>query len=128
MARAREIFYYEGLQNIEGLRNYMNRPNVVYCCKKVLLYGGFDKTIRGRTIMPPHTFLYHNDGTITEGDHPKSKGLYLKFKHPYIFNCRIKYIGSTQDLIPYDENKFYPYPSIIRRQLARASSDSEDES
>jgi len=118
-----EVFYTEGKQSIHRLREYMTRTNIVLCAPKLLLYGSLSLTMRKRVIMPPHTLLYHNNGTIRQNtshnrDHPEIDAWRIGLPHPFLFNCRIKRSYNLEDrCIPYDPEKYYQYPKIILKML-----------
>ena len=118
-----EIFYTEGKTSIHRLRDYMIRPDIVLCAPKVLLYGSLRLTTRALVVMPPHTLLYHNNGTIrqkpnTPGDHPVIDGWKVGLPHPFLFNCRIKRsFNIKKRCVPYNPEKHYPYPKILLKIL-----------
>lgn len=118
-----EIFYIEGPQSIDILREHMTRPNIVLCAPKLLLYGTLMHTLRKCTVMPPHTLLYHNNGTIRQNtapkrDHPEIDAWRIGLPHPFLFNCRIKRSYNLEErCIKYDPEKYYPYPKIILKML-----------
>ena len=117
-----EIFYTEGEMRIQRLREHMTRSNIVLCAPKILLYGSLKLTLPPNSIMPPHTLLYHNNGTIRENkasnlDHPVMDGLKLGLSHPFLFNCRIKRSYNLNRCIPYDPLKYYPYPKIVLKMM-----------
>ena len=118
-----EIFYTEGERSIHRLREYMTRPDIVLCAPKLLLYGSLRLTMRDHIVMPPHTLLYHNNGTIRQntspkGDHQEMDGWRVGLPHPFLFNCRIKR-GRTIEkyCIPYNPEKYYPYSKIVLKML-----------
>ena len=118
-----EVFYTEGERSIHRLREYMNRPDIVICAPKLLLYGSLRLTMRDHVVMPPHTLLYHNNGTIRQktapkGDHPVMDGWRVGLPHPLLFNCRLKRSRNVEKrCIPYNPEKYYPYPKIVLRML-----------
>lgn len=121
-----EVFHTDGPRSIQSLREFMDRPNVVYCTPIVLLMGDLQHTHPKYPIMPPHPFLYHNNGTIRvrayartrEEDLPIMDGWKIGLPEPYKFNCRIKprvRIGLQGRKMPlFDVRKFGPYPKVIR--------------
>lgn len=118
-----EIFYIEGESSIHRLREHMTRPNIVLCAPKLLLYGSLRLTMRDHVVMPPHTLLYHNNGTIRQntspkGDHQEIDGWRVGLLHPFLFNCRIK---RSYDLekrcMPYNPEEYYSYPKIVLKML-----------
>ena len=125
-----EVFHTDGPASIHNLRVLMDRPDVVYCAPMVLLWGDLKHTYSKCPIMPPHTFLYQNNGTIKPSkdprkDHPVMKGWKIGLPIPYKFNCHIKHRARNRDVIPYDEQLFFPYPKILKKIIiARASSTS----
>jgi len=118
-----EIFYIEGPQSIGILREHMTRPNIVLCAPKLLLYGTLRHTLRKCTVMPPHTLLYHNNGTIRQNtdpkrDHQEIDAWRMGLPHPLLFNCHIKRSHDVEGrCIPYDPEKYYPYPKIVLKML-----------
>lgn len=127
-----EIFYTEGPQSIHTLREYMTRPNIVICAPKLLLYGSLRHTMRKCTVMPPHTLLYHNNGTIRQNtspnrDHQEIDAWRIGLPHPFLFNCRIKRSYNLEErCIPYDPEKYYQYPKIITKILKKGTASSLD--
>jgi len=123
-----EVFYTEGKQSIHRLRDYMTRNNIVLCAPKLLLYGSLRLTMRKCVIMPPHTLLYHNNGTIRQNtapkrDHPEIDAWRIGLPHPFLFNCRIKRSYNLEErCIPYDPEKYYPYPKIILKIMKESES------
>jgi len=118
-----EVFYTDGKRSIHRLREYMNRPDIVLCAPKLLLYGSLRLTMRKCVVMPPHTLLYHNNGTIQQridpkGDHPEIDAWRIGLPHPFLFNCRIKRSYNLEErCIPYNPEKYYPYPKIVLKML-----------
>jgi hypothetical protein len=118
-----EVFYTEGERSIHRLRDYMNRPDIVLCAPKLLLYGSLRVAMRDHVVMPPHTLLYHNNGTIRQStdpmrDHPVMDGWRIGLPHPFLFNCRKKRIQDDETrYMPYDPEKYYPYPRIVLKML-----------
>jgi len=117
-----EIFYIEGNQRIQLLRKYMVLPNIVLCAPKLLLYGSLKLTLPPHCVMPPHTLLYHNNGSIRENkasnlDHPVMDGWKIGLRNPFLFNCRIKRSHNLNRCIPYDPLKYYSYPKIVLKMM-----------
>ena len=117
-----EVFYIEGNQRIQLLRKYMVLPNIVLCAPKVLLYGSLKLTLPPHCVMPPHTLLYHNNGTIRQSTNPKldspvMNGWKMGLLNPFLFNCRIKRSYNLNRCIPYDPLMFYPYPKIVLKMM-----------
>ncbi len=122
-----EVFHTDGPKSIERLRKFMDRPNVVYCAPKVLLMGDLYHTHPKHTIMLPHQFLYHNNGTLRapspKKDHPVMDGWKIGLPDPYAFNCRIKSRVRIQlqgrKMPLFDARKFGPYPKVIRHLVQK---------
>lgn len=117
-----EVFYIEGKQRIQTLREYMIMPNIVLCAPKLKLYGSLKLTLPPHIIMPPHTLLYHNNGTIRQNTHPKRdspeiNAFRIGLPHPLLFNCRIKRSHNLKRCIPYDLLKYYPYPKTVLKMM-----------
>jgi hypothetical protein len=89
-----EVFHTTGPNNINNLRNYMDRPHTVLCTPMNVLCGDFLHTRRKIPQQPPHMFLYHNNGTIRApgitNDLPIMNGWKIILDRPYKFNCLVK--------------------------------------
>jgi len=118
-----EIFYNEGVGNIENLRILMNRPNILYCAPKVLLWGSLKYTNKVNIIMPPHPLLYHNNGSIRprednlKDDIPDIDAWRIGLPHPFVFNCRLKGSQDDKRIKLYDPDRYFPYPSMVIRMM-----------
>lgn len=88
-----EVFHTDGPNAIFSLRRYMDRPNIVLCTPIIFLMGDFLHTRSINPQMPPHPFLYHNNGTIRAPDPPKDllviDGWKIRLPSVYKFNCRV---------------------------------------
>ena len=119
-----EVFQTDGPASIHNLRDIMDRPDVVYCAPMVLLWGDLKHTYKNYTIMPPHTFLYQNNGTIRPSkdprkDHPVISGWKIGLPIPYKFNCHIKTRSDKIQMVPYYEEKYYSYPQVLREIVGK---------
>ena len=90
-----EVFHTDGPSAISTLRQYMNRPNVVYCARLVNLVDTFHTTIEKCPVLDPHPFLYHNNGTVrlhpnSKGDQFTARSWLIGLPLIYKFNCAIK--------------------------------------
>ena len=124
-----EVFHTDGPQNIESLRHFMDRENVLICTPMIALMGDLLHVDPELPMMPPHPFLYHNNGTLRASkstpkpwqgyDLPVMDGWKIGLPKPYKFNCKIKGRRSTNTSIYplYDETKYGSYPEVIRRYL-----------
>lgn len=120
-----EIFHTDGPQDIQHLRKYMDRPNIVFCTPKVVMQRDFNHVSARHPIQPPHKFLYHNNGTIriaNKGQYqPASDEWMIGFIKPYIFNCRIKpRFTKNFKVLPYSEVIYGPKPKVIRTSIPKA--------
>ncbi len=122
-----EVFHTDGPRSIQSLKHFMDRPNVVYCTPMVLLMGDLHHTHQRYPIMPPHPFLYHNNGTLRapslKSDHPVMDGWKIGLPEPYKFNCRIKprvRAGLLGRKLPiFNIQKYGPYPKVIRHLVEK---------
>lgn len=89
-----EVFHTDGPSAVEGLRRFMDRPNIVLSAPMNVLCGDLRHTRPDLPQQPPHKFLYHNNGTVrapnTERDLPTMDGWRIKLPRPYKFNCQVK--------------------------------------
>ena len=117
-----EVFYTKGLYSIHNLRKLMVHENILICAPKLLLYKTLRSTLRRITLMPPHPILIYNNGTFSPQtnpalDIPKVEGWRMGLPYPVLFNCRLKRSSDKELLVPYDPEKYYPYPSIVKRMM-----------
>ncbi|MDH5406960.1 MAG: hypothetical protein OEX80_10530 [Candidatus Aminicenantes bacterium] len=68
-----EVFHTDGPNAIFYLRRFMDRLNIVLCALLIFLLGDFLHTRSINPQMPPHPFLYRNNGTIRALGPPKDQ-------------------------------------------------------
>ena len=89
-----EICHTDGPNAIQGLRQFMGRPNVLLSTPMNFLCGDLRHTSPLYSQQKHHMFLYHNNGTLKESgvsrDLPVMDGWKIYLCTPYKFNCPIK--------------------------------------
>lgn len=124
-----EIFHTDGPNSIHGLRNFMDRHNVLLMTPMNRLCGDIWHTSKTAPQQPHHMFLYHNNGTLKipsiQGDLPIMKCWKIYLNKTYKFNCAIKSQKRTflrmfwREWCQYTE-KYIIYPNIedyVREEL-----------